>query len=63
MLIKELGLEQINDDGAILQVIDTLLAANQDKVAEYRAGKQKMLGFFVGQVMKQTKRYESSKDK
>lgn len=55
MLIKELGLEQINDDGAILQVIDTLLAANQDKVAEYRAGKEKMLGFFVGQVMKQTK--------
>lgn len=54
-LIEELGLEQINDDGAILQVIDTLLSANQDKVAEYRSGKEKMLGFFVGQVMKQTK--------
>lgn len=54
-LIKELGLEQINDDSAILQVINKILADNEDKVAEYKAGKEKMLGFFVGQVMKQTK--------
>ncbi len=54
-LIQELGLEQINDDSAILQVIDTILSNHADKVAEYKAGKEKMLGFFVGQVMKQTK--------
>lgn len=54
-LIKELGLEQINDDSAILQVINKILADNEDKVAEYKAGKEKMLGFFVGQIMKQTK--------
>lgn len=54
-IIKEKGLEQINDDGAISGVIDSILSANADKVAEYRAGKEKMLGFFVGQVMKNCK--------
>lgn len=54
-LIKELGLEQINDDSAILQVIDKILLDNASKVEEYKAGKEKILGFFVGQVMKQTK--------
>lgn len=54
-LIMELGLEQINDDNAMLQIIDKILAENSNKVLEYKAGKEKMLGFFVGQVMKQTK--------
>ena len=54
-IIAKKGLEQVSDDGAILSVIDSLLSANEDKVAEYRAGKEKMLGFFVGQVMKQVK--------
>ncbi len=55
LLIKDLGLEQISDDNAILSVIESVLDSNADKVEEYKAGKEKMLGFFVGQVMKQTK--------
>ncbi|RDU61324.1 Asp-tRNA(Asn)/Glu-tRNA(Gln) amidotransferase subunit GatB [Helicobacter sp. MIT 14-3879] len=54
-LIKELGLEQINDDDSIIKVIDEILSNNADKVAEYKEGKEKMLGFFVGQVMKQSR--------
>ncbi len=54
-LIDELGLAQVTDDGAILAIIDEILAANQDKVAEYRSGKDKLFGFFVGQTMKASK--------
>ena len=46
------GLKQQSDTGAIEAVIDEVLAANQDKVAEYRGGKDKLFGFFVGQTMK-----------
>ena len=46
------GLKQQSDTGAIEAVIDDVLAANADKVAEYRAGKDKLFGFFVGQTMK-----------
>jgi aspartyl-tRNA(Asn)/glutamyl-tRNA(Gln) amidotransferase subunit B len=46
------GLKQQNDTGAIEAVINEVLAANQDKVAEYRDGKDKLFGFFVGQTMK-----------
>ena len=52
LLIEKLGLKQLSDDGAILAIIDEVLAANADKVEEYRGGKEKLLGFFVGQVMK-----------
>ena len=48
------GLKQQSDTGAIEAVIDEVLAANQDKVAEYRGGKDKLFGFFVGQTMKAT---------
>jgi len=51
-IIEKLGLAQVSDDGAILAIIDEILAANQDKVAEYRGGKEKLFGFFVGQTMK-----------
>jgi aspartyl-tRNA(Asn)/glutamyl-tRNA(Gln) amidotransferase subunit B len=51
-IINELGLTQVSDDGAILAMIDEILAANQDKVAEYKSGKEKLFGFFVGQTMK-----------
>ena len=51
-IIETLGLKQMSDDGAILAMIDDILTANEDKVAEYRGGKEKLLGFFVGQVMK-----------
>ena len=54
-LIDSLGLAQINDDGAIIGAIDAVLSSNQDKVQEYKAGKDKLLGFFVGQVMKNAK--------
>ncbi len=51
-IIEELGLKQVSDDSAILAMIDEILAANEEKVAEYKSGKEKLFGFFVGQVMK-----------
>lgn len=54
-LIESLGLAQINDDGAILSVIEAVLSENSDKVSEYKSGKDKLFGFFVGQVMKRSK--------
>jgi len=53
-IVAERGLTQVTDTGAIETAIDAMLAANQDKVTEYRAGKDKLYGFFVGQVMKAT---------
>jgi aspartyl-tRNA(Asn)/glutamyl-tRNA(Gln) amidotransferase subunit B len=53
-IVEERGLRQVTDTGAIESAIDAMLAANQDKVAEYRSGKDKLYGFFVGQVMKAT---------
>ena len=54
-IIDQLGLKQISDDGAILTMIDDIMNANTIKVEQYRAGKDKLLGFFVGQVMKASK--------
>ena len=51
-IIEKLGLKQVSDDGAILAIIDEVIAKNEDKVAEYKSGKEKLFGFFVGQVMK-----------
>jgi len=53
--IDTLGLKQVNDDGAIITMIDEIMANNQDKVEQYRGGKDKLFGFFVGQVMKASK--------
>jgi aspartyl-tRNA(Asn)/glutamyl-tRNA(Gln) amidotransferase subunit B len=53
-IVSEQGLTQVTDDSAILAIIDSTLQANADKVAEYRGGKDKLFGFFVGQVMKAT---------
>jgi aspartyl-tRNA(Asn)/glutamyl-tRNA(Gln) amidotransferase subunit B len=53
-LVEERGLKQVTDSGPIESAIDAVLAAQGDKVAEYRAGKEKLFGFFVGQVMKAT---------
>ncbi|MGC6484337.1 MAG: Asp-tRNA(Asn)/Glu-tRNA(Gln) amidotransferase subunit GatB [Candidatus Puniceispirillales bacterium] len=55
VIIEEKGLKQVSDTGAIEAMIDEVLAANQDKVEEYRGGKDKLFGFFVGQVMKASK--------
>jgi aspartyl-tRNA(Asn)/glutamyl-tRNA(Gln) amidotransferase subunit B len=51
-IVEERGLKQTSDTGAIDSAIAEILAANPDKVAEYRGGKDKLFGFFVGQVMK-----------
>lgn len=53
-IVDEQGLVQVTDTGAIDAAIDAVIAANPDKVAEYRSGKDKLFGFFVGQVMKAT---------
>ena len=53
-IVAERGLRQVTDTGEIDKAIDAVLAAQTDKVAEYRAGKDKLYGFFVGQVMKAT---------
>ncbi len=51
-IVEEKGLRQVTDTGAIEAVIEEVLAKNPDKVAEYRGGKDKLFGFFVGQTMK-----------
>lgn len=53
-IIERRGLKQITDSGAIESLIDEVIAANADQVEQFRAGKDKVLGFFVGQVMKQS---------
>jgi len=53
-IVSEQGLTQISDEGTIIAAIDAVIAANVDKVAQYRNGKDKLFGFFVGQVMKAT---------
>ena len=54
-LIDSMGLAQVSDDGAILAIIDAILEANQAKVEQYKGGKDKLFGFFVGQTMKASK--------
>jgi aspartyl-tRNA(Asn)/glutamyl-tRNA(Gln) amidotransferase subunit B len=51
-IVESRGLRQVTDTGAIDAAIDAVLAANPDKLAEFRGGKEKLFGFFVGQVMK-----------
>jgi aspartyl-tRNA(Asn)/glutamyl-tRNA(Gln) amidotransferase subunit B len=53
-IIEAKGLKQITDSGAIEKVIDEVMAANPKQLADYRSGKDKLFGFFVGQVMKVT---------
>ncbi|MGQ9368953.1 Asp-tRNA(Asn)/Glu-tRNA(Gln) amidotransferase subunit GatB [Azospirillum sp. ST 5-10] len=53
-IVEEKGLRQVTDTGAIEAAIDAVLAANADKVEEFRGGKDKLFGFFVGQTMKAT---------
>ena len=53
-IIESRGLRQITDSGAIESIVDAVIAANPSQVAEYKAGKDKLIGYFVGQVMKET---------
>ena len=55
VVVKEKGLVQVSDTGAIEQIIDEVIKANPSQAAEYKSGKDKLLGFFVGQVMKASK--------
>jgi aspartyl-tRNA(Asn)/glutamyl-tRNA(Gln) amidotransferase subunit B len=54
-VVKDKGLVQISDTGALEEIIKSVIAANPQSVADYKAGKKKAVGFLVGQVMKQTK--------
>ncbi|MUT68623.1 Asp-tRNA(Asn)/Glu-tRNA(Gln) amidotransferase subunit GatB [Paenibacillus sp. NEAU-GSW1] len=54
-IVEEQGLVQISDEGAILAIVDQIIAANPQSVEDFRAGKEKAIGFLVGQIMKETK--------
>ena len=53
-IIEKQGLKQITDTGAIEAIIDQIIANNPEQLAQYRSGKDKLFGFFVGQAMKAT---------
>ncbi|TPW09886.1 MAG: gatB, partial [Halothiobacillaceae bacterium] len=53
-IIAAKGLQQVTDSGAIEKAIDMIIANNPEQVAQYRDGKEKVFGFFVGQVMRAT---------
>jgi aspartyl-tRNA(Asn)/glutamyl-tRNA(Gln) amidotransferase subunit B len=53
-IIEEEGLKQVSDRGEIEQIIDAVLQENPKQLADYRAGKEKLFGYFVGQAMKKT---------
>ncbi|MCB9481825.1 MAG: Asp-tRNA(Asn)/Glu-tRNA(Gln) amidotransferase subunit GatB [Desulfobacteraceae bacterium] len=54
-IIKDKGLEQVSDEGELEAVVDKILASNPDEVEKYKAGNKKLISFFMGQVMKETK--------
>jgi aspartyl-tRNA(Asn)/glutamyl-tRNA(Gln) amidotransferase subunit B len=54
VIVEEKGLKQVSDTGEIEKIIDAVIAANPGQLEQYRAGKDKLIGFFVGQVMKAT---------
>ncbi|WP_068503514.1 Asp-tRNA(Asn)/Glu-tRNA(Gln) amidotransferase subunit GatB [Paenibacillus kribbensis] len=54
-IVEEKGLVQISDEGAVLTIVEQVVAANPQSVEDYKAGKQKAIGFLVGQVMKESK--------
>ncbi len=53
-IVEEKGLKQVTDTGAIEAIVDEVLADNPDKIEQYKSGKDKLFGFFVGQVMKKS---------
>jgi len=54
-IVEEKGLKQVTDTGAIEDAVDAVIAANPKEVERYRGGEEKLIGFFVGQVMRETK--------
>ena len=55
VIVKEEGLEQVNDEGALRKIVEEVLANNQKSVDDYRGGKTNALGFLVGQTMRLSK--------
>lgn len=53
-IVEEKGLKQVTDTGAIEKIVDEVLKENPDKIAEFKSGKDKMFGFFVGQILKRS---------
>ena len=53
VIVEERGMKQVSDTGAIEAVVDAIIAANPDEVARYKEGNTKVIGFFVGQCMKE----------
>lgn len=54
-IVEKQGLSQISDEGAIKEIVQKIVSSNPEQVTAYKAGKTQLLGFFVGQVMKETK--------
>jgi aspartyl-tRNA(Asn)/glutamyl-tRNA(Gln) amidotransferase subunit B len=54
-VVKSKGLTQISDEGALAGIIEAVIKANPENLERYRSGKDKLFGFFVGEVMKATK--------
>ncbi len=54
-IVEEQGLVQISDEGALLAIVDKIIESNPQSVEDYRAGKEKAIGFLVGQIMKETR--------
>ena len=54
-IVQEKGLIQVSDTKEIENIVEVILSSNLDKVKEYKSGKEKLLGFFVGQAMKESK--------
>jgi aspartyl-tRNA(Asn)/glutamyl-tRNA(Gln) amidotransferase subunit B len=61
IIIKEKGCEQVSDTGALEAMVDEILAANSDKVAEVKGGNEKAMNWFTGQLMKASKGKASPK--
>ena len=55
IIVKEKGLVQISDEGSLVKIVEEIVANNSKEVEKYKAGNQKLMGFFVGEVMKVTK--------
>ena len=53
-IVEAKGLRQVSDSEAISVLVDSVLSENQDKVIEFKSGKDKLFGFFVGQVMRKS---------
>ncbi|MGW8288317.1 MAG: Asp-tRNA(Asn)/Glu-tRNA(Gln) amidotransferase subunit GatB, partial [Desulfobulbales bacterium] len=54
-IVKEKNLVQVSDEGELLTMVKEIIAANPSQAADYRAGKTKLMGYFVGQLMQKTK--------